>query len=921
LLAGGTALAANIAITADAANSSTAYYGTSIANLLTDGFVYNEFDPTSTSPNLTYQQGFHGNQGDGSDVILSFTLDSAFTAVAGDTTIVLDAWGRDGYGTRDNDFDVVLYNGDYSTVIASTTGAEVDDATDHGRATITLSAGDTIDRFQIVGHNSSGQASNPFTLTEVRLARPTYVWNGSADGDWSNTVNWADAKMPVDDIAGTGNNSGLTMNFATKIVFDGTNLPSSNFPGIGGTHDGSNAGRYSSPTMVFNSGGTGTFDVVGVNDSFWVNYATNNTILTVGDGVGGGNDDVTVRIDAFGGTLSRHMGSNIHNFRVNSDGTLVFTGNLDFTSNAGNRWAKITIAGGEVVVSGYVVDLDNHANNVVDFTVSGGSFTAAYGGDYADITAVRNRLGIDFLNNTGSGNDLRAIDNGDSTFTVFEGYRWTGEAGDGDWNNTGNWMAGKIPLDDNGGSAGLTMAYDEPVTFEGTNLPSSNVPGIGGAHDNTNVGKYSSPTMRFDSGGTGSISVVAANTGFWSNYQADRTILTIGDGVGGGTEDVDLTLTGGTVMLNRHFGSITHNFLVNSDGTLRFSGNLDFSYQPSGRWGSFTLAGGDVVVSGYVNDCDNHANNFVEITAEGGTFTAAYGADYGNIAAVRNRLGTDFLNNAGGQYLKAVDNGSTFTVSEGYRWTGAAGDGDWSNTVNWVGGVLPVDTRPGDGYAQGLSIPYYDVIEFDGANLPSVNIPGLGGEAVANADTPSVVIRSGGTMNISVNGRESSFWSNSGSTRAIITVGDGVGGGTEDVTLNLTMGNDLSRHADNKHNRFVVNSDGTFNVTAGAALDFAWGSTRTSSFTIDGGTVVVNDPINSLTDFAGCYVEFTSEHGTFTAQYGYNFADIAAVQASLGTDFIDNTGVPEAIVKAIDNGDNTFTVTTRKNAGTVTEIW
>ena len=668
-----------IGMNADTNNSSTAYHGSAVGNLLTDPFAYDPRDPTATTPALSYSgaAAYHGGEPDGSNVVVSFTLNSPFTLTSPGMEVVVDVWGRDNNKERDNDFDVMLCNGSYSTVIASNLHLAVPDGgTPYVRASFdSLGAGTTFDRLQIIGHDTSAGA-NAFTLMEVRLAELTpYTWTGTADGDWTNSLNW---------------------------------------------------------------------------------------------------------------------------------------------------------------------------------------------------------------------------------------------------------LNGAIPVDDNTNAAGLTMSVFDSVVFAGTSLPSTNVPGIGGTHDGSNSGKWSSPTMRFNSGGTGSFHVVADNTGFWSNIQADRTILTVGDGVGGGTEDVDVTLTAGTVMLNRHFGGITHNLLVNSDGTLRFSGNLDFTLNAASRWGSISLAGGSVIVNGTVIDLVNHTNNVVDFTASGSSFTAKYGGDFANIGAVWPRLGIDFLNNTGedGSLKASQINTTTFTVTTDgfrYRWTGTAGDGDWSNTVNWVDGAVPVDTADGGGDQSGLTLFFGTVVEFDGPNLPTVNVPGVGGfhDSAGNKgwDTPSMEFNSGGTMDLAVIGREGDIWTNPNNMpRTVFTVGDGVHGANENVTLNLTMTDDLMRHYNGHHN-YLVNSDGTFNITAGVELRFSYNGSavRTSSFTIDGGAVVVNDPVRYLTNAVN-YVEFTAEYGTFTAQYGGDFPDIATVESNLGTNFVDNTGLEKAIMRAIDGG-TTFTVTVYEPKG------
>ena len=262
-----------------------------------------------------------------------------------------------------------------------------------------------------------------------------YTWTGAAgDGNWTNTANWDANGVPVDNYTSGDNNAGLNMHYTDSVVFDGANLPSTNFPGIGGYWPN----NKDTPTMLFNSGGTTTFDVVAGLGGLWTDVSGYRTVWTVGDGVGGGVEDVTLNITGLTGPIMRHA-DGTHNILVNSDGMLNFATGIDFSYND-VRWTTFTIAGGHVSVNGAVTDLDNYASNVVSFTEAGGSFTAAYGSDFGNIGVVRGRLGIDFLNNTGDGHYLRAISNGGSSFTVMDGLRWTGAAGDQDWNNTTNWL-------------------------------------------------------------------------------------------------------------------------------------------------------------------------------------------------------------------------------------------------------------------------------------------------------------------------------------------------------------------------------------------------------------------------------------------------------------------------------------------------
>jgi len=659
-----------ISITADAGNSSTAYNGSAVGNLLTDPFAYDSVNPAATSPVRNWTNGsnaFHGGEANNVDVILSFVLNTPYTQ--SDTSLfpVIDLWGRnDCCQIRDDDVDVILYNGDYSTVVAMVTGIKIPDAApQHVRALFNnLGIGETFDRFRIIGHDSDPAAGNPFTLFELRLALAipyTYLWTGEAgDGNWTNAVNWLAGMVPVDNRPGTGDDAGLTLLRSKSIAFGGDHLPATNFPGIGG-----NTGSGDSPTMIFKSGGPALFHVVSREAGIWTDSRSGySTILTVGDGIGGGTEDVTLTLTNLTGTLNRHT-DGTHNFTVNSDGTLIFSENVDFSYNAA-RFTTMTINDGAVIVRGYVNDLDNLANNFVEFTSTGGTFTARYGSDYPALYNVKTRLGIDFVSGPDYPNfHLRAIDNGNSTFTVTPGVTcWTGEANDGDWNNAANWAYGRIPVDNAPGTGnldGLTVPYNEFIVFDGTNMPTQNVPQFGGDLS----GDKDTPTLRFKRGGAFTMSVTGRDDGFWSNTRLNRTVLTVGDGISGGIEDVTVTIANMSGSLIRHETGMTHNFRINADGTLIIAGNASFSSEPLNRWSTMELDGGKVVVQGFVTGLTQHANHTVKFFSTAGSFTARFGGSFADLAAVNNSLGVDFIGVAEADEMRfvAFNNGdNTFTV-------------------------------------------------------------------------------------------------------------------------------------------------------------------------------------------------------------------------------------------------------------------
>ena len=243
-------------------------------------------------------------------------------------------------------------------------------------------------------------------------------------------------------------------------------------------------------------------------------------------------------------------------------------------------------------------------------------------------------------------------------------YTWTGLT-NGDWTNAGNWDASGVPVDGNA-DAGLTFAAtDDRIVFSATTLPTSNIPDLGGR----NVTAGHTPVIDLRSGGTLAInSGMGGLTGNVTNTSGiTRTLLFVGDGIGGGGEDVTLNVTHNGALIRHEGSSTTHNFTVKSDGTLNFTSNVDFTSETANpRYSTFTIAGGAVAVSGTVTDLDNVASNFVDFTASGGSFTANYGSDFANIAAVNAQVGPGLsFRSSALLTLQTVDNGGSFTINAG----------------------------------------------------------------------------------------------------------------------------------------------------------------------------------------------------------------------------------------------------------------
>ena len=267
----------------------------------------------------------------------------------------------------------------------------------------------------------------------------SYVWNGSAnDGDWTNAANWLDGIIPIDDATTGGNNQGLTISSADSIVFNGTNLPFQNVPDLGGNVIGNGTTR-STPNIIVNSGDAEEFVLVvgGRNNAYWTNpEGLSRDVLTVGDGMG---DDVTVVLQTPAAgvppLLQRHPGAQTFTFTVNSDGILIFVAGADFGfANPVDRFARIDIVGGTVILEGPATDLNTSPGTSVNLLAAGSSFTAEFGSDFLVFEDVTASLGTNFT--SAAGVVLAAVDNGDNTFTVSaeaapDPNYWTGTGGAG----------------------------------------------------------------------------------------------------------------------------------------------------------------------------------------------------------------------------------------------------------------------------------------------------------------------------------------------------------------------------------------------------------------------------------------------------------------------------------------------------------
>lgn len=132
-----------------------------------------------------------------------------------------------------------------------------------------------------------------------------------------------------------------------------------------------------------------------------------------------------------------------------------------------------------------------------------------------------------------------------------------------------------------------------------------------------------------------------------------------------------------------------------------------------------------------------------------------------------------------------------------------------------------------------------------------------------------------------------------------ITVGDDKG---DTVTVTLQNYSSLLRHNSLGHS-IVVNSEGVLELDG---VD-SFNSTISANIVINGGTVNASSFVDTVYGSGiGTSITFNERDSSFTAAYGGQFADLAAVQADVNSVFV--SGVPSGSFEYTDNGSS-FTLT------------
>ena len=168
-----------ITLTANNNGSSVSGFNGSLEATLTDKFNYQPLNPIASSPDQHYRQtnvGFHSVEGNGVDAVLNFDLNAQFTQLS-NNAFVIDLYGRDGYFTTDDDFDILIFDSSGTLLGSIDNLALPDTSTSHLRVNVSqlispaLVDSDTIGAFRIVAHDTTTtHAKNYFTLLEIRAA-------------------------------------------------------------------------------------------------------------------------------------------------------------------------------------------------------------------------------------------------------------------------------------------------------------------------------------------------------------------------------------------------------------------------------------------------------------------------------------------------------------------------------------------------------------------------------------------------------------------------------------------------------------------------------------------------------------------------------------------------------------------------------
>ncbi|MDB4041171.1 autotransporter-associated beta strand repeat-containing protein [Akkermansiaceae bacterium] len=757
-----------------------------------------------------------------------------------------------------------------------------------------------------------------------------YTWTGAVDGDWNNAGNWDANGVPVDDSAGTGNNDGLSLHATDKIIFSATTMPTTNIPSYGGVYDGQanpGTGTKSSPALVLSSGGAINFTHVGHDDSFWTNLNQGGTarqILTVGDGVTGINEDVTLTMT--GSLRMNRHGNGIHHFRVNSDGTLIMNSNLNRWGQAAGRPAFVFIDGGTVTFNDKIA-LTGFNDGFVEFLSIGGTFTAEYAAPgsttdaFLDFASVNAALGTKFVNSAPD-TFFETTDNG-TTFTVTvvqapDPNYWTGTGGSTwDQSTTVNFttnaeaaaltqdtFANAIATSGRGTFADSYFNASTPVTPSHFNITIDTAGVSAGDIDFSNsstpytltspnaIGITGTSNVSVNGGGIVTLLGTHSHTGT-TTVDAGST-LNIGDGTSDGTiNDSALVNNGAVVFTNA--AAVSQVGVVGGSGTLdkQGAGTLTLTAAAT-HSGATTITAGELVL---------------DVNSRSSSYDIASGATL-NLALVNGNVlvtypvsttftGTGILKKTGDSQIRWGSQTATFNlgsgalidVQEGILRGGSNANENWTAnlsdlniasgaTFNGVEASIRVDAITGDGLLQTgfANNAAYD----DGFTMGVDNGSGTFNGVIANANAPAQIYKEGtGTQTLT---GLNTYTGNTTVEDGAITIADG--GQLTMVPTANGINNVITGTASG-----TINLDGTLNLSLGGTNTTSgnsWLLVDDTNLTVNyGGTFAVNSSLGSFTNISGLWrLDDGNNIWTFTQSTG-----TLEVQSALYTNWATSYGL------------------------------
>ena len=236
-----------------------------------------------------------------------------------------------------------------------------------------------------------------------------------------------------------------------------------------------------------------------------------------------------------------------------------------------------------------------------------------------------------------------------------------------------------------------------------------------------------------------------------------------------------------------------------------------------------------------------------------------------------------------------------------YTWTGGAGAGsDWFDAGNWDAAGVPLLGTNLYGSQTSTDYVIWDSETAVGNYMHSGTITPAS-SWTSNSRMPNTELRNG-TLTIG----QTINWGHNGNT---FVIGDGDGTNTATVNVNWS---DLNRDP-NGTKFYVVNSDGTLNVSTSIGNWSNDGNAKKAVVRLVGGAMNVSGTINDRfwqinsngNPVPDNYVSFEGAGSTFTASFGGQLPDLATITAQFGDSFRDTTGNG---LTAADNQDGSFTV-------------